>query len=137
MERFGHQPARDVSILSMNAVESGNRAAWLALFTDDAVVQDPIGPSPLDPEGQGHRGSDAIAAFYDNVISQGQVRFDVRESYVAGDECANVGTITTTFPDGTAVAVDVVSTYATDGVGRLLALRAYWEFEAARVEPAN
>jgi ketosteroid isomerase-like protein len=134
MERFGHQPARDVSIRSMNAVESGNRDAWLALFTDDAVVQDPIGPSPLDPEGKGHRGSAAIAAFYDNVISQGQVRFDVRESYVAGDECANVGTITTTFPDGTAVAVDVVSTYATDGAGRLLALRAYWEFEATRVE---
>ena len=32
----------------------------------------------------------------------GQVRFRLRESYACGDECANVGRITTTLPDGTA-----------------------------------
>ena len=37
-------PARLASQRSMAAVEAGDREAWLALFTDDAVVEDPIGP---------------------------------------------------------------------------------------------
>ena len=135
MDRYPDRPARRVAMRSMAAVEAADRQAWLDLFTDDAVVQDPIGRSPLDPDGHGHRGRAAIAAFYDNVVAHGRVAFDIRESYVAGDECANVGTITTTFPDGTRVVVDGVYTYRTDGGDRLVALRAFWEFEAARSEP--
>src|SRR5690606_33867080 len=59
-------PARSASIASMTAVEAGDRDGWLALFAPDAVVEDPIGPSPFDPEGKGHHGRDAIAAFYDS-----------------------------------------------------------------------
>ena len=137
MERFEDRPARRVAMASMAAIEAGDRDAWLDLFTDDAVVQDPIGPSPLDPAGHGHRGRAAIAAFYDTVVAAGAVRFDIRESYVAGNECANVGTITTTFPDGSRVAVEGVYTYRTDGADRLVALRAFWEFDKARLEPAG
>jgi hypothetical protein len=43
--------------------------AWLALFAADAVVQDPVGQSPLDPVGEGHRGHDAIGRFWDTVIA--------------------------------------------------------------------
>lgn len=31
----------------------------------DAVVQDPIGPSPFDPAGDGHRGPEAMRAFWE------------------------------------------------------------------------
>lgn len=133
MEQFGEHPARTVALASMRAVEAGDRTAWLGLFAPDAVVADPIGPSPLDPSGQGHRGIEAISAFYDSVIAQAEVRFAIRESYASGDECANVGTITSTFPDGTATEVDVVSTYRIDAEGRLAALRAYWEFDRLRI----
>jgi len=85
----------------MAAVEAGDRAAWLALFTDDAVVEDPIGPSPLNPAGEGRRGQEAIAGFWDEIISMGQVRFTLRESYACGNECANVGRISTTCPTAT------------------------------------
>ena len=37
----------------MAAVAAGDRSAWLALFADNAVVEDPIGPSMFDPEGAG------------------------------------------------------------------------------------
>jgi ketosteroid isomerase-like protein len=129
MERFEQHDARDVSVESMAAVEAADRERWLALFTDDAVVEDPIGPSPFDPDAHGHRGKDAIAAFYDNVIANGRVSFVIRESYAAGNECANVGTITTTFPNGDQAIVEGVYTYRTDGGGRLVALRAFWEFD--------
>ena len=55
-------PARAASQASMAAVTAGDRAAWLALFAADAVVEDPIGPSMFDPDGAGHRGADGIAA---------------------------------------------------------------------------
>ena len=122
-------PARLASQRSMAAVEAGDREAWLALFTDDAVVEDPIGPSPLDPTGEGRRGKVAIAGFWDEIISMGQVRFAIRESYACGQECANVGRISTTMPDGTTSVVEGVYTYRVDDDGGIVALRAFWEFD--------
>jgi ketosteroid isomerase-like protein len=133
-ERFAEHAARAVSIRSMRAVEAGDREAWLALFADDAIIEDPIGSSPLNPSGEPRRGLAAIAAFYDTVIAGGDVRFEIRESYAAGNEVANVGTITVTFPDGNRSIVDGVYTYRIDDAGRLLALRAFWEFEGMRFE---
>ena len=121
----------------MAAVEAGDRAAWLALFAPDAIVEDPIGPSMFDETGNGHRGPDAIAAFYDNVISSGRIEFAIRESYAGGNECANVGTITTTLPDGSRAIVDGVYTYRVDDDGRVVALRAYWEPANMRFETAH
>jgi ketosteroid isomerase-like protein len=127
MDEFAAHPARRAARASMSAVEAGDRAAWLALFAPDAVVEDPIGPSMFDPTGGGHRGADAIAAFYDTVISSGRVHFAIRESYAGGNECANVGTITTTLPDGSRAIVEGVYTYRVDDAGKIIALRAYWE----------
>ena len=113
----------------MTAVEAGDREAWLALFADDAVVQDPIGVSALDPGGLGHHGHEAIAAFYDNVIGPNEVRFTIRESWEAGNEVANVGRITTTMADGLVVHTDGVFTYRIDDDHKISALRAYWSID--------
>lgn len=129
-------PARAAALASVTAIEAGDRAAWLALFAPDAVVADPVGPSPLDPSGNGHHGIEAIGAFYDTVIAQAQVRFALRESYVAGDECANVGTITSTFGDGSAGVVDGVYVYRVNTNGQIVSIRAYWEFDNLRMVPA-
>jgi hypothetical protein len=64
----------------------------------------------------------------------GEVRFTIRESYAAGTECANVGTITTTLGDGSRAIVDGVYTYRLDDAGRLAALRAVWEYDNLRLE---
>lgn len=134
-EPFAPHPARDASLASMEAVEAGDRDRWLALFAPDAVVEDPIGPSPLDPEGRGHHGIEAIAAFWDTIIGPNQVRFRIDQSWAGGAEVANVGTITTTMADGTVVHTDGVFTYRVDDEGRVVALRAYWEMDRIRMEP--
>ena len=126
-EPFDPHPARDASLRSMEAVEAGDREGWLGLFAADAVVEDPIGESPLDPSGRGHRGRDAIATFYDTVIGPNEVTFRIDQSWAAGDEVANVGTITTKMGDGTAVHTDGVFTYRVNEGGEVVALRAYWE----------
>src|SRR5579885_768938 len=79
--------AYDMGRTSMAKAEAKDRQGWLALFAPDAVVQDPVGPSVFDPEGTGHRGIEAITAFYDNVISTSeQVRFEMRQWAEGGDE---------------------------------------------------
>jgi len=130
--------ARDLARRSQAAVKAKDRAGWLSLFAPDGIVQDPIGRSPLDPAGAGHRGPEAIAAFYDTVIAPNDsITFEIENSYLCGDEVADVGIIRTVLPGGTHVAVvHGVYTYRSNGAGQLAALRAFWEFDRAELIPA-
>ena len=125
-------PARSAARRSMEAVHRKDRQAWLDNFADDAVVEDPVGPSPFDPEGRGHRGKEAIAVFWDRLIGPNRVLFDIRESYAGGSEVANVGTITTVLPNGAAMVVNGVFSYRVDAAGKVTALRAFWEIGRAK-----
>ena len=49
-------PARRASLLSREYVQTHNREGWLGLYAEDAIIEDPIGKSYIDPEGNGHRG---------------------------------------------------------------------------------
>ncbi len=121
--------ARELADRSMAAIEAKDRDAWLGLFADDGVVEDPIGPSALDPDGAGHRGKEAIARFYDTVIAPSDaITFHMRESYDCGVEVANVGEIHIAM-GGKVGVCKVVSTYRASPDGRLAALRAYWEMD--------
>jgi steroid Delta-isomerase len=125
--------ARDLGRASMAAVEAGDRQAWLDLFEPDAVVQDPVGPSPFDAEGLGHRGIEAIAAFYDNVIGVNQsIRFTINQSFLCGDEAANVGIIRIDLGGGSVIEVDGIYIYRRSPAGKIASLRAFWEPDAVR-----
>lgn len=130
--------ARDLARRSQAAVKVKDREGWLSLFAPDAVVQDPIGPSPLDPEGTGHHGLEAIATFYDTVIAPNDlITFEIETSYLCGNEVADVGVIRTVLPGGRHVAiVHGVYTYRSNGAGQLAALRAFWEFDKAELVEA-
>ena len=130
--------ARRLGERSRAAVAAKDREGWLDLFAPDGVVEDPIGPSPFDPEGRGHRGREGIAAFYDNVIAGSErVDFEIEESYLCGNEAAAVGTIRTTLAGGAQVAVvRCIFTYYANGDGKLAALRSYWEFGSLQLVDA-
>ena len=85
--------AKEAAIASLSAVRAKNKEGWLALFDADAVVQDPVGASPFDPTGKGHRGHAAIGAFYDNVIAHNdEFDFKILNAFERGDECASFAT---------------------------------------------
>ena len=77
---------------SREAAMARDKEAWLAVFADDAIVEDPIGPSHFDPEGKGHRGKEAIAKFYDMAIAPSELTFNFEKTYQCNEE-ANVGHI--------------------------------------------
>lgn len=124
-------PAHLAGRRSRDAVQARDKDAWLAVFADDAIVQDPIGPSPFDPDGTGHRGRDAISAFWDKAIAPTDtIEFNFSDSFRCGDEEANVGFIATTMA-GYRIITEGVFTYRVNDAGKLVALRAYWEVERA------
>ena len=135
-DNYDDHPARRAARESMRCVEAKDSAAWLANFAHDAVVEDPIGPSMFDPDGLGHHGLDAIAAFYDAVIATNDsLRFGVHDSHACGNEVANIGTISTVLPGGAAtVHTDGVFTYRVNDAGKVTALRAYWQMDRLRIE---
>jgi ketosteroid isomerase-like protein len=114
----------------MAAVTAQDREAWLALWAEDGCVEDPVGPSWLDPTGQGHRGKQAIARFFDATIATVEgIRFEIEDSFAAGSEVANVGTIHLSLPGGTTARCEGVFVYAVDVDGLLVSLRAFWEVD--------
>jgi hypothetical protein len=93
-----------------------------------------VGPSPLDPSGEGHHGKEAIAAFWDKFIGPGRVSFDYPRSYAAGDECAFIGSVYAAGPGSDEMASEGVFIYRVDAEGKLLSLRAFWEWQRPRWE---
>jgi steroid Delta-isomerase len=124
-------PAHAAGRRSREAVIARDKEAWLDVFADDAIVEDPIGPSVYDPEGKGHRGKKAISEFWDKAIAPtDRIEFRFVDSFSCGNEEANVGSILITF-GGHQITTEGVFTYKANSSGKLVALRAYWEMERA------
>jgi len=116
----------------MDAVGRRAKDEWLALFAEDAVVEDPVGPSHFSPDGTGHRGKGAIAAFWDaSVAITDRLEFDIRDSFACGNEVANVGVITATVGGGTRTDSEGVFVYRVNADGLIVSLRAFWEMDRA------
>jgi len=125
-------PARRAARRSMAAVAAGDKDGWLDLFAADACVEDPVGPSFLDPEGIGHTGRDGIAAFWDGHFGHvAAFRFHVTDSFANGPCCANVLRITMTFRPAGSMIVDCLAVYTVDDDGRVVSMRVHWEPDRA------
>jgi len=125
-------PARRAAFASMTAVTAGDKEGWLALFAPDAVVEDPVGPSFFDEEGKGHHGREGIGAFWDKTIANVErFEFAMHDSFAAGSECANVGTISAFLPGGMRVDTEGVFVYNVGEDGLIRSVRAFWETERA------
>lgn len=125
-------PARRASQRSYAAVAAKDLAQWLTVYAEDAVVEDPVGPSMFDPEGKGHRGHAGISAFWEAAIAPiSKFEFIINDSFAnpGSNTCANVGQIRTTFPDGSHTTTDLVTVYVVDDAGLIKSMRAYWEPE--------
>ena len=127
-------PARKAGLLSQKFVSERNREAWLDLWAEDGMIADPVGVSPLDPVGNGHRGKAAVAAFYDNCISAVDVNFDYPRSYACANECAFIGHVYSKLPDGTEIEAEGVFLYHVNDEGKIISLRAFWEHDRPQLD---
>jgi ketosteroid isomerase-like protein len=135
-------PARAASQRSYSAVADGDLAAWLAVYAEDAVLEDPVGPSMFDPAGAGHRGHEGLTAFWEKAIAAvARFEFTITGSFAnpGADSCANIGRIRTVFGDGSHATTELIMVYVVDGDGRITSMKAFWEPERtmASLRPAG
>lgn len=101
----------------IEAFANGDPEAVVALFADDATVEDPIG-SPA------HEGLDAIRAFYTASMATGaklKLESPVR---TAADHAAFAFSVTLNY--GGEKRVDVIDTFRFDDNGKVIEMRAYF-----------
>jgi steroid delta-isomerase len=123
-------PAIQAHKASIANAMAGNKAQWLEVFADDAVLQDPVGPSPFDPEGNGFKGRERVEEFWDLMIGPSNLTIVPHKRICCGDNIVAVNmTITNDMGEMKSV-VEMVVIYETNEAGKLNSLRAYWDLEA-------
>ena len=120
--------AQELVLLSRDFAVAKDKKNWLALFDENAVVQDPIGKSPLDPAGTGHRGIDAIEKFYDTVIANGDIEFNILESIPCANECANYAQIVNRVGE-VQIETKMIVIYCVNSNDKIESLRAFWDYQ--------
>lgn len=129
--------ARAASLRSRDAVQAGDRERWLALFTPDAVVADPVGPSVFDEAGNGHRTPEERAALWDAAIAPNSIHMDIYRSHACANQVANVATVITTLGDGSRAEIDIVAVYTVESESGLIeSMKVYWEMSEMRFSAA-
>ena len=120
--------AQELGFLSRDYAVAKDKKNWLSLFADNAIVQDPIGASPLDPEGEGHKGIEAIEKFYDSVIANGNIEFNILESIPCANECANYAQIVNVVGD-VKIETKMIVIYCINSRNKIQSLRAFWDYQ--------
>ena len=104
-----------------------DRDGWLALFADDAVLEDPVGSPP-------HEGRAAIAGFWDDVHARTE-RGVVRMTHgpaVCGLEAAWAFELDVTLTSGRRSLVEIIDHGTFTEEGRIRSIRAFWSTATAR-----
>ncbi|PLW70111.1 nuclear transport factor 2 family protein [Pseudohalioglobus lutimaris] len=115
---------------SIHYAMAGDKAAWLALYTEDAVVRDPVGVSPMDPSGKGHQGKAAIEAFWDTVIGPATLEITPHQRWTSGDYTCCVHQVARNdLGDGKSTECDMLAVYTVDEQGLITAMSAHWDFD--------
>lgn len=131
-ETVEQTPVVAASESSWRCVQAGDKEGWLALMTDDIVIEDPIGEAFTNPEGAGVRGKEAVAAFFDANIGPNQLTVTREETFPSSspNEIAYILVLRTRFPNGFTATVRGVFTYKVDDAGLITNLRGYWNMDA-------
>jgi steroid Delta-isomerase len=107
---------------------AGDRDGWLALFADDATLEDPVGSDP-------HRGREAIAGFWDaSRQATGNITLRmVQGPNVTAAQCAFAMEAHAQIGDATMI-VPTIDVMTFDADARITSQRAFWN--PADVRPA-
>ncbi|MCP4466120.1 MAG: nuclear transport factor 2 family protein, partial [Halieaceae bacterium] len=57
--------AYQMSLGTGECLKTRDKGRWLAMWGTDGIIEAPIGPTILDPDGAGHSTPEAREAFYD------------------------------------------------------------------------
>jgi steroid delta-isomerase len=132
-------PALIASQASWRCVQTHDRQGWLDLMADDVHIEDPIGKSVTNPDGEGLRGKAAVAEFYDQNIASNHLSINCEATFLASSdrEVAHVLSLRSEFDNGLISTVRGVFTYRVNDDGKLTSMRGYWTIDDMVFEEAK
>ena len=131
-----NHPARIASYRALDAITCADKEGYISLYAPDGVIHDPVGMTAVDPTGAGHRGHDAISAFWDATIARaGGLNFIVHKSHATHDQVANSYTITPRDPCEFA-GIDCIFIYRVNDGGLLVYVGGYWDIPEEQELPS-
>jgi steroid Delta-isomerase len=124
-------PAMTASQASWRAVMAGDKAGWLALMTDDVVIEDPIGRAYTNPDGTGVVGKDGVSQWWERSVGLATITITCEETFPSSspDEIAHILALKFAFDNGSASSVRGIFTYKVNDAGLLTNLRGYWNMD--------
>lgn len=114
---------------SAEAVARHDKSAWLSLFSERGVVEDPVGSEPHQLTAR--RGKESkLGRFYDTFIAPNHITFHVHQDIVTGSTVVRDVDIEVTSSTGLVTRVPTYIIYELTeekGQVRILRLAAHWE----------
>lgn len=113
-----HQIAEQLADNYMHSLREGDLDAIMALYAEDATVEDPVGSAPV-------RGKEAIREFYQMTVTmtvQAERLGSVR--YAAGELAFPF--VVTSYACGKCLRVEVIDHFVLNGDNQIMAMRAFW-----------
>ncbi|KAA5838031.1 nuclear transport factor 2 family protein [Saccharopolyspora hirsuta] len=115
---------RDTVASYLKTVATGSAADVAALYTEDAVLEDPVGSEPV-------RGRAAITEFY-SALENLRQETELLAVRVAGNSAAFHFRVRTETPDGV-VEIEPIDVMTFDEFGRITSMQAFWSAEDVQV----
>jgi hypothetical protein len=115
------------------AVAIHDKQAWLALFSREAVIEDPVGAAPHRRKVSGESaasGDDPLDRFWETFIAANRISFTAYQDIVVGSEVVRDVRIRSELASGVAIEVPAYLIYSMteeNGEARIEALMAHWE----------
>ena len=103
----------------LRAGREADKDAWLALFADEATLEDPVGTDVV-------RGPDELSAFYDRTMGSTEgIDNELHELRVAGNTAAFLFTLRIGWR-GRRYEVSPIDVLEFDEAGKIIRMRAHW-----------
>jgi steroid delta-isomerase len=102
---------------------SGDYEAIVALYHEDATIEDPVGSTPLV-------GREAIRGFYKSSAGQVTMKLTGPVRVAGGEGAAPLRVLLG--PEGQRQALDIIDTMTFDEDGLITSMRAFWSADSLR-----
>ena len=116
----------------VDGLNRGDAAAVIALFAENAVIEDPVGTPPK-------RGREIVDWFHQAVAMRAQLR-PVAPARGSHGNAAALAFIVTTQWEGQQVSIHSLDTCTFDAAGKIVELKGYWgpeDMEVSVKEPVR
>ncbi len=104
-----------------NSLAAMNPQGWLDTLADDAVIYDPVGKPPLNPQKDSEKLFTILTTFYS--------KFEiVKESlFMVNNEAAVKWKMTVISKNGKQAKAEGITTFKLNEAGKITEVKAYWD----------